>query len=276
MPFGFHDGPHWIDVSGHIDIRLPTTIGSMLGSGHIGRMSSSNFGVYGSSILILPQRWKNSPMAAIHSMSTKITMRASSGRTMILLPAKDERVINHANIKWSRLTSSIKAWVGGELPQNRIICKRWNSILQSLLCLMDPFKFRLICSWSVLRELKAFRRKFDWEFPFTVRDDALTWERLKSYIHLKCAQILQWFAERLLLCLQSMINFTKENVRINENFRFPESGFFAFQTAAHFIIEAGKIPLDFSFYFTRIIVWMETKAATTLFIARRNVNCGWQ
>ena len=100
LALGFHIDPHWIDVNGPRDIRLFTIIGSMLVSGNEGWSSStSNLGVYGSSILILPHLWKNNPIAPTQRMRTKITMKASSGRTMILLPVNKGRWMGHKSTK---------------------------------------------------------------------------------------------------------------------------------------------------------------------------------
>lgn len=79
----------WSNVPGiasrlDIDIRLFIRLDW---SWHEPRWSSaSNFGAYGSQLRIFPQRCTNNPMAHIHRMSTKITMKASSGRTTILCP----------------------------------------------------------------------------------------------------------------------------------------------------------------------------------------------
>lgn len=98
IPFGFHEGPtpplicneaNWLNPS---DILFAVVIVSRLESTQLGRWLglSSNFGMYGSSILILPQRWMKSPIAPIQSRSTRITMKPSSGRMMILLPVKSQ------------------------------------------------------------------------------------------------------------------------------------------------------------------------------------------
>lgn len=55
-------------------------------SGQEPRCCWMNFGWYGSSIRILPHRWKNRPIAQTHSTSTKITIRASSGLTTMFGP----------------------------------------------------------------------------------------------------------------------------------------------------------------------------------------------
>lgn len=67
-----------------IDMRLLRRLAC---SWHEPRCSSaSNFGAYGSQFLILLERRTNNRMAPTHSISTAITMKASSGRTMILFP----------------------------------------------------------------------------------------------------------------------------------------------------------------------------------------------
>lgn len=93
-PFGFHDGPTPLKCSAvnwliPRDIRLAVVMVSRLERTQLGRwLSCSNFGMYGSNILILPQRWINSPIAPIQSSRTSITMKASSGRMIILFPVE--------------------------------------------------------------------------------------------------------------------------------------------------------------------------------------------
>lgn len=90
----FHDaGPHCIDIWPN-DILFVATASSVVSGPQLGRcISASNFGVYGSNILIFPHRWMNKDMAPIHRISTRITINASSGRTTILLAVKGRREI---------------------------------------------------------------------------------------------------------------------------------------------------------------------------------------
>ena len=80
---------HCIDIWPR-DILFVATASKVV-SGQLGRCSaSSNFGVYGSSIRIFPQRWKNSATAPTHKIKTRITISASSGRTTILFPVSEK------------------------------------------------------------------------------------------------------------------------------------------------------------------------------------------
>lgn len=56
---------------------------SMSTRGHDDLCFASNFGWYGSNMRIFPHRLKNNAIAPTHRISTKITIKASSGLTII-------------------------------------------------------------------------------------------------------------------------------------------------------------------------------------------------
>lgn len=74
---------------------------SISDNGQDPRCFASNFGWYGSNIRILPQRLKNNAIAPTHSINTKITIKASSGLTIIFGSEIKQKELNLKKLRYS-------------------------------------------------------------------------------------------------------------------------------------------------------------------------------